>query len=38
VKNSIDILKLGLTLGLICLIAGFALSATYSITKDKITE
>lgn len=37
-KNSKEIVRLGLILGLICLIAGFALSATYSITKDKITE
>ncbi len=37
-KNSKEILKLGLILGLVCLLAGFALSATYSITKDKITE
>lgn len=36
-KDSREILKLGVTLGLICLIAGFALSATYSFTKDLIS-
>jgi len=38
VKNSKEILKLGITLGLICLIAGFALSVAYSFTKDRISE
>lgn len=37
-KNSKEIFKLGMTLGLICLIAGFALSVTYSFTKDRISE